>query len=375
MPGPADYFQQGFLQLGQDAVGFENKFRDPHPAIKRRIMEMLHQGKSPQQAAIEAKLEMAGHLPDDGAEAQPGQAPVSLPPRQMEPYGDGSVRGMPSAPPPPRMAGQPMLGPPATHRLPTPEPTFSMRDANDAKDLGLLHDPRALTDTPEDRYARALLRATTQRDEGSANRDSREKQTTERVEVTREGNDAKLAEKQRQYDSSHKLEIDKLKQDWDKAVLRARTAITAAREGRASAKDVAALKAVLSYDSAIQAQVTQLAKTSYAGVPMGSSSELQKRLDSLEAQHGALAPQVQDALKRAEKLVGGDSGGESTSEHTSVSVPGMMPKAPDTSVPAGVGVAPKLPPRFRSGDGKGGYKWVKLNPATGKYNVDPNQGD
>jgi hypothetical protein len=223
-----------------------------------------------------------------------------------------------------------------------------MRDANDAKNLGLLKEG---SDTPEDRMARAILRANTQKAEGSANRDSRETQTTERVTAQKDIADAGVKEKQRQFDTHHKLEVDKLTQDWEKAVLRARTAIQASREGHASAKDIAALKAVLGYDSAIQAQITGLTKTGYSGIPMGSSADLNKRLSALQAQHTAMAPQVEDALKKAQQVMGNPGPG-STSEQSSASMPGPNLKAPDTSVPRGVGqldMVPVIAPNGRRG--------------------------
>lgn len=376
MPGPADYFQQGFGQFGQLVQDVGEKSREPHPAIKRRIMDMLNNGMSPQEAATRAKLQTAGHLPDDEV-SEPmdvNDPSFQVPTGPSATYGDGSPVG-PPPPPMSRTQSGPMGRPPvASPRLSAPEPAFTMRDAEDAKNLGLLHDPRVLSDTPEDRMARAILRANTQTSEGALNRESRESQTTERVTGQKEIADASLKEKARQFDTHHKLEVDRLAQDWEKAVLRARTAIQSAREGRASAKDVAALKAVLGYDSAIQNQITGLTKTANSGYGVltgaANNPDLVKRLGELQAQHGAIVPQIEDALKKAQQVMQSPGQG-STSERSSVSVPGPNLKAPDTSVPKGVGVAPRLPDRFRTRDGV----WVKKNPATGKYEADPNQGN
>lgn len=376
MPGPADYIQQGFGQLGAGIEDVYQKSREPHPEIKRRILEMLHEGKDPRHAAIEAKLAMQGGSQDQMA------PPPSVATASPQGYGDGSTPGMygratledregmqgpmrapPQMAPPPQPMPQsrgPMMSRPSTQPGPEAQP-FRMTDAMDAKNLGLLREP---SDTPEDRMARAILRSQTTQTEGSANRESRQTVAETRTGSAEKIADAGLKEKAREYDTHHDLEVTKLKQDWDKAVLRARTSIANAREGRATAKDVGALKAVLAFDSAIQAQIAGLTKSSnQLGGALGSSPELSKQLQSLLAQHSALEPQVSDALKKAEQIMRA-GGGQETSERTSATVPGPMP---DTSVPPNVG---QMPPRLRGKDGN----WYKLNPGTGKYRLDQNQG-
>lgn len=352
MAGPADYIQQGFGQLGGLVESVGEKSRQPHPAIKRRIMDMLNRGMSPKEAATRAKLQMAGQLPDDD-DAAPG---VTAPPQpaalQAEPYGDGSPIAQ-------RPAFQPMMSQPQTSRpLPTLEPAFTMRDAHDAQGLGLLTEPRAVTDTPEDRLERALVRRKTQLEISELERGSREKVATEKVGSTEKIEAAKIEERKRQYDETHDFEVKKLEQDWKKALLRARTSIENAREGRMSSKDVAALKAVLGYASSIEAQISSLAKTSnYLGGQMGMSGELSSRLEGLKAQLSAITPQVEDALGRAQQVMGAPEtpATQSTSEQTKVTLPGNL----------------TAHPRLKTRDGV----WVKWDQTKNKYVVDPNQGE
>jgi hypothetical protein len=135
----------------------------------------------------------------------------------------------------------------------------------------------------------------------------------------------------------------KLTEDWNKALLRARTSMENARQGRAKSEDIGAMKAFLSYSAAISGQQSALAgKTNELGGALGTSKELSDQLEKLKAQHDAMAPQVKAALDLAEQKMK-EKSTPATSERTKVSLPGEVP---DTS---GMDMVPVIAPNGQRG--------------------------
>lgn len=331
-PTTMDYLGQAggiARQLGQEYEAREQRERPLHPDIQsmmRQAMARIQAGEDPRAVAIETKLAFQGGgspAPPSGPGGPPGAPPPALssPPgaagglRVPVPQGRYDLLGAGREPalagrydmlgttPPPQLsslaAGQPMMsGPVISRQVASPS---SMQ----AGEAGVKRPPpdvaRPFTradlgdfDTVMGSTAKrdiAELNARVRQEEGGARRGSQEK-----IAGAREAN--RMAIHEDNFDLANR----RLEQDWKKALLAAQTAMSKAREGRATSKDIASMRALLSFGSQINAQMSANARaTNELGGQFGTSTQLSSRMDALDAQYKAFEPQIRMAIQEAEQ--------------------------------------------------------------------------